>query len=290
MKKLVNRLIVVVLMLTPLHLVAEECGSEYIATITFKRTEVVTHTFSVSQSKSVLFAPGNLKYDIDNNSWGFISPQYDYYRQSRNENNNPTTGVIDMFAYGTSGFDGKSPVMTNTADDCWANVNISGTNYDWGVYNAVNGDQAGTWRTLTNDEWEYVFNRASGQLQSGARVEGIYGLVILPDDWVLPSGLTFTARKSFQSVNGENVNVYSATQWSQMESAGAVFLPAAGAYYGQDSRTDNASSYCVYMTSTQESNTRFKRVDFGNGDDHARPGNNVEKHFRCAVRLVRNVN
>ena len=35
---------------------------------------------------------------------------------------------------------------------------IAGTNYDWGVNNAISngGNEAGLWRTLTIEEWKYL--------------------------------------------------------------------------------------------------------------------------------------
>ena len=65
------------------------------------------------------------------------------------------------------------------------------------------------------------------------------GLIILPDDWVQPSGCWFTA--GFSEYNENNFpygtgdwthNNYSFARWEQMETAGAVFLPAAGLHIG----------------------------------------------------------
>ena len=56
-----------------------------------------------------------------------------------------------------------------------------------------------------------------------ATVGDVYGKVILPDDWTLPEGVTFTSGRD----NGWETNVYTLPEWKKMELAGAIFLPAA---------------------------------------------------------------
>ena len=58
---------------------------------------------------------------------------------------------------------------------------------DWG-YNAISngGNEEGLWRTLTMDEWLYLLdmrNTTSGMRFAKANVEGVNGLLLLPDDW-----------------------------------------------------------------------------------------------------------
>ena len=50
-----------------------------------------------------------------------------------------------------------------------------------------------------------------------AIVNGVAGIVVLPDNWVLPSGLSF--KHSFDY----SQNTYDNASWSKMEEAGAVF-------------------------------------------------------------------
>ena len=63
-------------------------------------------------------------------------------------------------------------------------------------------------------------------------------MIILPDSWILPTGCTFisgfTPSYGADSGSGWSRNNYTLTQWAQMERAGAVFLPAAGARWGID--------------------------------------------------------
>ena len=84
------------------------------------------------------------------------------------------------------------------------------------------------WRTLTGSgagEWSYLFNeRANAASKYGwACVNGINGILILPDSWTQPSGVLFVP-----STVNYYTNTYTTSQWALMENNGAVFLPAAG--------------------------------------------------------------
>jgi hypothetical protein len=57
-------------------------------------------------------------------------------------------------------------------------------------------------------------------------VNGVGGLIILPDSWILPSSCLFTAGFA-NSWRDWTHNSYTLAQWADMEAAGAVFLPAA---------------------------------------------------------------
>ena len=67
-----------------------------------------------------------------------------------------------------------------------------------------------------------------------AYIENVPGLVVFPDNYVQPSGTSIELMDMMASSiytgriggNATGINRYSAAQWSQMEAAGAVFLPA----------------------------------------------------------------
>lgn len=81
------------------------------------------------------------------------------------------------------------------------------------------------WHIPTKENWEYLLgdNATRTGKRGTAKVCGKNGLVILPDDWVLPKGCTFNA-----VINFWDDNIYDAAAWAKMEAAGAVFLVAAG--------------------------------------------------------------
>jgi hypothetical protein len=217
------------------------------AALTIKRAEaavveegVLPGAFSVSATKQVNFSQGNLQYQASTGIWRFAENQYDMIgaaagNTTAEADRATQVGWIDLFGWGTSGYNDKYPYMTSTTSSDYGDGknDIAGTDYDWGVYNAISngGDKAGLWRTLTKDEWWYMFETRDGAYDkcSQGTVNDIHGLILLPDSWTLPSGLTFTA-------NAKNwtTNVYSADNWAKMQTAGAVFIPAAGYRCGTD--------------------------------------------------------
>ena len=114
------------------------------------------------------------------------------------------------------------------------------------------------WHVLDKDEWTYLLvtrdeGRAAADQRNGiGTVNGKHGLIIIPDNWIQPSGVpALTGGVS----EGWNTNSYDATQWTAMAAAGAVFLPAAG--YSMDGTTaEDPEKDGTYWSSTEhESNT-----------------------------------
>lgn len=183
--------------------------------------------FSVAADRKVRFAKGNLQFWPAAEEWRFAEHQYDYVAGKNNNIDVNYNGWIDLFGYGTSGYNGKVPTLYSSSDSNYPNSNISNTDYDWGVYATINDVAESGWRTLTNAEWVYLIETRTkhGLLLGRATVNEIKGLIILPDynTWVLPEGLSFTAGPADWTTN-----IYSEAEWQQMENAGAVFLPTAG--------------------------------------------------------------
>ena len=196
--------------------------------ITVKMTPA--HSFTIDDyGTKIMFAPGNLQY---NNSaatykWRFAEHQYDYIGAWN------TSTWVDLLGWGT--WTGSNPnPSTNT------NTNIS--YYTW-ISNdftkeslLVDESQRGyNWRTLNNDEWNYVFIERSASEVNGcsdaryakATVASKAGIILFPDSYTHPLDVTAPVNIN-QAMVAFTVNQYSASQWQKMESAGAVFLPAAG--------------------------------------------------------------
>ena len=141
-----------------------------------------------------------------------------------------------------------------------------------------------SWRTLTKDEWLYLINTrkdGSNKLLYGEGKVGscTQGLIILPDDWSCPSGLTDVVRGT-----SSWSNVYSYSEWSQMEAAGAVFLPAAG--YRSGTSVYDVGSRGYYWSSSYNNSYRAYCLYFGSG--YVNP-NSYFSYYRCygySVRLV----
>ncbi len=182
--------------------------------------------FSVSADKQVTFSPGNLQYHPANNKWRFAPSQLEYIGEG-NSNYSPTyNGWIDLFGF--SGSTGSAKFGVSTSQDY---ADYSGSFVDWGA-NQIGSDAPNTWRTLPFEEWDYLLNtRANASSLKGvAQVNGVNGLILLPDNWTCPAGVTFKSgfHSSYGLVTYGQYQTFTAEQWSKLESAGAVFLPAAG--------------------------------------------------------------
>lgn len=64
--------------------------------------------FSVSADKQVSFSKGNLQYQASTNTWRFAENQTDYIGNSNSNISATYDGWIDLFGWGTSGFDNTS--------------------------------------------------------------------------------------------------------------------------------------------------------------------------------------
>ena len=226
-------------------------------------------TFSVADGRTVHFSKGNLRYNAATNTWAFASKQYLCIGEANSNISESYNGWIDLFGWGTSGWNSGAtafqPWSTSTTSTDYSpggydTVDLTGdyAQADWGVYNKITngGNKAGKWRTLTYEEWEYLIDR-SGKYGM-ATIGGTYkGMVLLPDDWTLPSGVTFTAGYG----NGYSTNSYTTTQWQKMEAAGAIFLPAAAARYA--STINDAGTYGFYYTSSHYNENSVWYIYFG---------------------------
>lgn len=252
----------------------------------------------------VHFSQGNLQYQATTNTWQFAEHQYDYVGDAAG-NTAPSasqSGWIDLFGWGTSGISGYTPRATcyqpwsTSKNDAQYNpYGLTSTNLydgganagkaDWG-YNAIsNGGNTQNfgWRTLTSAEWAWVLGPSSGadpgtncrtsstvnNIQNArfakATVNSKAGVIIFPDNYTHPSGVTQPT-----NINGYTSsytgNSYDATQWSSMESAGAVFLPAAGNRNGNS--VSHVGSNGGYWSSTSHESEEDKayRVRFSSDD------------------------
>lgn len=66
-----------------------------------------------------------------------------------------------------------------------------------------------------------------------------HGLIILPDNWNFHRMIQFNSGCS----QGWLTNDYSVDEWLTMEKGGAVFLPAAGIYYIDETANNNENGF-----------------------------------------------
>ena len=241
--------------------------------------------FTINASgEKVVFSQGNLQYV---GTWQFAENQWDCFSTSQYNDHR------DLFGWGTG--DAPNKVSNNNGD--------YGTFTDWGtnaITNGGNTENSG-WRTLTKDEWVYLFysRENAATLFGFGSVNSKNGLIILPDNWTTPEGASFTASTTLGLTdlgsyyhNGKEDNythnTYTAEQWAVMESAGAVFLPAAAYRHGADSNIDYIDGGGFYWSSTPFSAAKAYYLNFYYND--LDPQFNEMRYGGRPVRLVRSTN
>ena len=274
--------------------------------------EKVDAYFSVSATNKVYFSPGNLQWSATNGgstptthvvadsataagTWRFAPNQWDMIGSANSNISSTYTGWIDLFGWGTSGYNNKYPYMTSISNTEYGNGNndISNTYYDWGVYNAIynpktqNTDAPGTWRTLTEHEWEYLLNTrptASSIRYAKATVWGIVGLIIVPDSC---SNIYYPLNNVNTSSVTYTSNIIGEADWAKMEAVGCVFLPATG--YRIGTSVDHVGSYGVYWSSTYYYISGEYNLDFYVIVQDSSGGDYRTRYRGESVRLVRDV-
>ena len=275
--------------------------------------------FSVSSTDKVYFSKGNLQYTKSTGIWSFMDHQY-----STVETTNQAIGddyasqdVVSLFGWGTSGWNNGNTYYQpfNTAyvsssgsskgygygpkNGSTYTYDLTGTyaNADWG-HNAISngGNTADTWRTLTKDEWTYLFNTRSASTVNGtadARYAKAYlfgtthGVIIFPDVYTHPAGVTAPTGINETSSTSWYGNKYNATDWAKMEAAGCVFLPAAG---WRDATTiRRVNEYVRYWTSSTYSSAGYAH-NVGIADTSMNPADYNQKNYGYSVRLVHDAN
>ena len=281
--------------------------AEYTFTVTGDRTLVahfeaqpqaptgaINGKFTINSSGAkVYFSNGNLQYIGSANTpyWKFADNQWDYLGTTTGQNSTSQTVDRDLFGWGTSGWDSGNtyyhPWDTDNSDGSLygppGQYNLTGSyaQADWGEYNSIYSGSTATngWRTLTREEWAYVFQGRSGATSKygHGKVNGQNGMILLPDEWTLPSGMSFTPG------NSSWVNEYTTGQWEQMEQNGAVFLPAAGNRYGTS--VFIVGSYGIYWSASYSYSGRACHVSFLDSDLDPQYSNG--RCYGFSVRLVR---
>lgn len=182
--------------------------------------------FSIDDTHQIEFAKGNLQYKhTPEPKWRIATNQYDFvgsywevhtfanclwydvpaignvYEGGIKCNNaDPTTTVmstncwIDLFGWNT--WDKPLLISDNMADYAIGQSSFT----DWGANEIYDGDvkrPVNYWRTLTNDEWNYILNGRDNadHLCGTASITSDYGdvkgLILLPDGFVKPDDITF---------------------------------------------------------------------------------------------------
>ena len=285
-----------------------------------------------ANGKKVYFSKANLRFVGFNNntgSWSFHENQVDAsYAPDYGDNNidiPSDESTNDRFAWGLYGnhgmYEDDWPAITTNLSKADGN--------DWGCAFSETSPEGDNWRTLTIDEWNYLFNGRSQQkrflkvtlrLSDSEMPNAVQGILLFPDDYVEPAGLTktFTYNSNTSASTGSgyvvadadkfvNAPVYTdpSSNSYKMLAAGAVFLPAAGyriqqwyqMYYchqpGAYTPGLQWDAYGYYWSSTSGAYNEFSHTSRAFYFDRSRVGEATSyqdrSHGMC-VRLVWDAN
>ena len=241
--------------------------------------------FSVSATDQVQFSQGNLQatYDGTNWTWSFAANQWDYIGNAAGNTKVTATSpfisenaTVDLFGWvgasstwtGAAQYGINSSAATN-ATNGYGNVAIENLKADWCTTMGTG------WRTLTKDEWTYLFStRTSGGTVFGTasaryahaeiNTDGTptKGIILFPDGVdIAASEVTTAGTVNIASSWGTKCT---SAQWTALADKGCVFLPAAcyrggtsvngigtmGFYRSSSPYPDVASAYCVCFYSS----------------------------------------
>ena len=267
--------------------------------------------FTINESgDKVYFSQGNLQYigSASTPYWKFADNQWDFFGETTGQNSANQNVDRDLFGWGTSGWDNGNlyyqpydwdyihpDTMWNAVDYGYGYGPTNGTNYnydltgqyanaDWGVYNAISngGNIPGIWRTLTKDEWNWVFflrTTPSGIHFATGIVNDVNGVILLPDNWSTSVyALNYTDRVDAPFYTNE----ITAENWATMEANGAAFLPAAGGRH--ETAVGSYGAWGRYWSASENNSSYAWHVEFGDGDLGTEYTSN--RYFGCSVRLV----
>lgn len=246
--------------------------------------------FTVASGRTVKFSKGNLQAVFASSgtstcTWKFADNQYDFIGNAAantNVGNNQVSaaGTVDLFGWvGASGSLAAYGINNSTSNIPYGSYGDEDLKNDWGNL-TIEGAGSYAWRTLTKDEWAYVFNTrttTSGHRYAKATVCSKAGVILLPDNW---SDGTYTLSNYNDGGAGFGSNNINATGWATLESAGCVFLPVAG--YRRDTTVSIGDGN--YWSSTSSSHDSAYYVEFN--ADKVDPQANWMRFYGYSVRLV----
>lgn len=276
------------------------------------RTPDPRFTVNVASNLQVYLASGNLQYQASSNTWRFAEHAWDFVggtasyvsygnvyeggvKCKNNSISNTYSGWIDLYGWGTK----NNPTETNNNDDPDEGTTYydvySTTFSDWGD----NIEPTMQWRTLTGPEWACMLGKQTdsrttygyfdgvervNSIYAFATVEGVVGVVVFPDVYYHPAGVTVP--QYFGDVSdASQYTVYTEAEWNQMEANGAAFLPQRTGYRSGTSFICQVNNG-YYWTATYQGSYKARRMTITSTQINA--SHQADLYFGYAVRLARN--
>jgi len=210
---------------------------------------------------TAVFSRGNLQYQQSTDTWRCAPNQYEWKGITNLQMGNAEfEGWVDLFCWSIGAENNYGATSAYLTTDYYNKAFV-----DWG------GLFTGDWSTLSINEWYYVlYNRPNANnLWGMAMIDDNLGMILLPDQWTAPSGVTFVpgtipttnmwydddcldpthADEDHWRLNPDNLpaNKFTVADWEILEAAGAVFFPYAGrrsgGYGNHTNRLDQTVGY-----------------------------------------------
>lgn len=242
-------------------------------------------TFTVGKNsdgsdRRVKFSEGNLFYNTKYKSWGFFEHQYDYAKQYDRE-------LLSLFTWGYGSWSSRD--FWDALDDDGNLLYKKGKTFsDWGK--AITFDKQHTWRTLSEEEWDYLFEKrkirrngvedgrsGAGYTFQWVKYNGVNGIIIYPDEY----GGAKYAEGSIIDENSFPEN--------------CAFLPAAGYcnFYRSYLEMYSQGDVCYYWSSSSEFRGNYEEnqawfISYDRGNT-ATSRMSVSRSAGLPVRLVTDV-
>ena len=177
--------------------------------------------FSVSASRQVTFATGNLQYNAVTGEYRMAASQYATLCITSESN------WTDLFEQDT---------IRHLGDE-WRLLSLAEARY------------------LIEVRFCSTVAGVENARYARAKVAGVHGLIIFPDLFVWPDSVALPVgvnNNGFSTAEGWDDNDYSVADWQQLEAAGAVFLPGTNPCYYGEMYLYYADGIAAYWTSTPD--------------------------------------
>lgn len=182
-----------------------------------------------AKGDTAVFSRGNLQYNYEANQWYTAEKQYEALGDLNLRFGDATyQGSIDLFGWSCESSDyGKQWKYKDTE--------FSGDFVDWGELFA--GDEK-EWSTLSEAEWNFIMDRKKDGKKLWTMIalssDSLNGMALFPDDWEAPACASDLVYGFYNVDDKPNYkkNTFTFEEWAELEAAGAVFLPLAGARAG----------------------------------------------------------
>jgi hypothetical protein len=205
------------------------------------------------------------------------------YDHATDANRNTTAQTKKLYKMSVTSEGHVGQVEESTAETDIANLQENVEDLDNGLFK-------GGWRTPTADELDYIINTRSASTVSGttnaryakAQVNNINGLILLPDVFELPTGITMLNINTGNATASDNT--YTISQWETLENAGCIFLPCSG--YRNGTYMSNINSYGFYSSTTQQDSNYILYLFIHSSYDGVGITGDSKQHGKC-VRLIK---